>query len=324
MLNSILKRLNGHAVESSALSNALAQLAEDRREIEAELERLQTDRHTALLNDADDKTLDAIERKIDRATVRLEKVALAEPPLREQLATATMAERARRWGAHVVAHRAAAAEFLTAAREAYAAHARLLAIMKTARSEGFEHDIAAGMPPTPNINGSPICNPSLLDSYERALTPAPRESGRAPRGGVQSYVGQPGAAHYDPTRAPGQSKPTLQHAIVVDGAGQEISASRGPMSAPALPDDETPLRPGEVRAIVLRRGFTAGGAQCQTGRKIRLARDVALKAAQMGAINIIEDPEREEVERVSDRTFHPIGAVADAHPDPTVIVGRNS
>jgi hypothetical protein len=321
MLNSILKKLNGHAVESSALSNALAQLAEDRREVEAELERLQTDRHTALLNDADDKTLDAIERKIDRATVRLEKIGLAEPPLREQFANATAAERARRWAGHVAAHRAAAAEFLTAAREAYAAHASLLAIMKTARAEGFEHDIAAGMPPTPNINGSPICNPSLLDSYERALTPAPRKPGRAPRGGVQSYVGQPGASHYDPTKPPGPSKPTLQHAIVVDGAGQEISASRGPMSAPALPDDETPLRSGEVRAIVLRRGFTVRGQQCQTGRKVTLERDVALKAAQSGAVSILEDPVGAEAERLSERTFKPVGSISEAHGDPT-IVGR--
>lgn len=145
MLKTILKKLNGHAVEASALGAALGAaltpLARDRREVEADLERLQKERHQSLLDDADDKALDVIERKIERAKIRLKTIDLAEPPLRARLATASSAERARRWADHVAAHRTAAAEFLVAARAVHTPHARLVDVVDAVRTEGFERNI---------------------------------------------------------------------------------------------------------------------------------------------------------------------------------------
>ncbi len=321
MLKSIIKKLNGHAAEPSALTEALQQLGRDRAETDAEIVRLNGDRRQALLDDAPDATLDKVERLIDRAQARLEKLGLAEAALREQLATATAAVRQQRWQSHLAAHSVAAQEFLTAARAAAEKHAALIQVMNTARREGFESEATRAMPATPNVHGNPICDPAALDAFERLLRPAPRAPGRAPRGGVQMYQGQPNSAPYDPTRPPGAPKHSSQHAVAVDvWTGQEVGAMVG-SRAPRLPDDEQPLADGEVRAVTLRGGYEAPDGVCQSGRRIRLPRDVALAGARSGSIEIVEDPLRRAVESASDRTFHPVGSLADAHADPTRIDG---
>lgn len=325
MLKTILKRLNGHAAEAPSLNEALEQVGRDRSDTEAELARLNAERKQLLLDDAADATLDKVERQIDRANVRLEKINLAEVPLREALAAATAAERSRRWTAHLAAHRQAAAEFLAAARAVIEKHAAVVAIMNGARREGFEKLMAGAMPATPNIGGNPVCAPAALDEFERALSPVPRPSGRAPRGGIRWYAGQPGSEFYDPTRTPGPAKPTLQHAVVMEpGGGPDLAMGRGRMTAPRLPDDEGPLGDGEVRVTVLRSGFQAPDGLSHAGRRIRLPRDRALQAARAGALEIVEDPARDEAERLSENTFHPIGSIADAHQDPTITSGRSS
>ncbi|MHB1871746.1 MAG: hypothetical protein ACYCT1_12975, partial [Steroidobacteraceae bacterium] len=224
----------------------------------------------------------------------LEKIELAEPPLREQFAAASSAERARRWTDHLTAHRTAAAEFLVAARATHAAHARLVDVIQTARAEGFERNIAVGMPPAPNIHGAPICNPVLLDAFEKSFSPAPRQPGRAPRGGVRHYVGEPNSAHYDPTRPPGAPVSTGHPVFLDTWTGTEIrpGARIGERTSPAaaLPDDSQPLTPDQVRVVVLRAGFQHSDGACHAGRRIRLDRDVALAAAQTGGVEIVETP----------------------------------
>lgn len=326
MFNRIMKKLNGHAAEPTSLSEALAQLDRDRTDIEAEIARLGAERKTLLLEDAPDAQLDKVERQIDRANVRLEKVKVAEPPLREALATATATERKQRWEQHVAAHRAAAQKFLVAARATVEMHERLVAIKDAARREGFEHEIVGAMPATPNIHGNPLLVPHALDDFERSLAPAPRSPGGAPRGGIQWYSGQPGSARYDPTTPPGPPKPTLQHSVVMAPMGnRDLAMGSSPTSSPRMPNDEEPLGPGEVRATVLRHGYNApDGSSCHVGRRIRLPRDLALVAARNGAIEIIDDPTRKAVDSASERTFQPVGSLSETHADSTVDMGRSS
>jgi hypothetical protein len=242
MLQTLLKRLNGHADEVPSLAEELAQFGRARADTEAEVQRLQAERKQALLDDADDKTVDAIERKIERANVMLEKSALAESPLRERLAAASAAERARRWEAHVDAHRHAVEKFLVAAREAVATHSAVIGIIDTARSEGFEKQLAT-LPMTPNVNDHPVCDPHLLDVLEGSLRRAPRPPGRAPRAAI--------AYHFEPNRPaivvrPEQSPSSSQHSVAIDTFGAEIrpgvKIGERISRSPPLPDDTSPLK----------------------------------------------------------------------------------
>ena len=276
MIKSILSRLNGHAIEPSALSEALAQLARDRAATEAEITLLNAKRRQALLDDASDEVLDKLERQIDRANVKLEKLTIAEQPLREQLATATAAERRRRWDAHVAAHRTATDEFLVAARTAAAKHAALGAVAEQARREGFEAEVQT-WPATPNVAGNLLAAPDLLDQFERAMAP-------------RTITVKSPAPHDVPVPRAATRQPTLQHAVRIAGGvpldvspGQRLTASRDP-------DDTAPLEAGEARVRVLRSGYSPSDdrPQATRGQLLRMPRSAAEKAASAGVIEILE------------------------------------
>src|SRR5271154_5458709 len=110
MFNKIIATLNGHGSEAASLEAAILQLGRDRDEARARIDELQKKRHRALLDDASDADLDKLERQLDRALTRLEKLNLAEPPLLERLTGARSVARQRRWGVHLDCYIAAAAE----------------------------------------------------------------------------------------------------------------------------------------------------------------------------------------------------------------------
>lgn len=268
MLKTILGKLNGHAVEAPSLAEALAQLGRDRKATEADIDRLNRERKKLLLDDASDTALDKIERQLDRATVALEKLTVAEAPLRERLAVASAAERQRRWNALHEAHRAAAAEFLATARAAAAKHDALISVVEQARREGFEPEAQAHMPPPPSLHGNLLAAHDLLDLFERSLVPRTiAVESLAPRPAVRVPVPQP----------------TLQHGVSL--APQEPQSWFAPRAA----DDDSPLEPGQARVVVLRSGYSADGVTLShAGRKVRLPRETAMAAARAGAVEIIE------------------------------------
>ena len=291
MIKSILKKLNGHAAEAPSLAMALAELEQARAGTLAEIEELNQNRRQALLDDESDAVLDKIERSLDRANVRLEKINVAEGPLRDELAVANATERARRWGTHLAAYRAAAAEFLSAARNVAERHADVIAAMTAARREGFEREMAVCMPSTPNVGGGALCATELLDNFERALNPVARSAGVAPQIGVRYYAGRDGynAFGSPPPTPPRTPRPTLQHAVSIDPmTAAEFSSSAGRVHAPKLPNDDAPLGADEMRVVVLRAGFEAADGQSQVGRRVRLNKDAALQAARSGVVDIIE------------------------------------
>ena len=291
MIKSILKKLNGHAAEAPSLAAALAELEGARTATLNEIEELNQNRHQALLDDESDAVLDRIERSIDRANISLEKINVAEGPLRDQFAVASAAERARRWGTHLAAYRAAAAEFLTAAREVTARHDAVIAAMNAARREGFEREMATSMPPTPNVGGGALCSTELLDNFERALNPASCSPGTAPPIGIRHYAGRDGYNNFGslPAAPPKPTRSSLQHPISIDPlTAREISSNAGRTHAAKLPNDDSPLGVDELRVVVLRGGFEAPDGQSQAGRRVRLNKNVALQAARGGVVDIIE------------------------------------
>ncbi len=297
MLNAILKTLNGHGSETASLEAALLQLGRDRDETRAKIDALQKQRHAALLDDASDADLDKLERQIDRAEVRLEKFNAAEPELLERLTAARSAARQRRWRELRDAYASAAGEFLVAARVTLEKHSTLVATIEQARREGFEAEANATMPATPNINGSPLLAPDLLDIFERAVTPpaAPvRRPAKAEPPAVPDIWNDKHPGYHHPTaqnlrtilpRPPGRS---TQHGIELHG-GVPIPAED--LSAKRDADDLAPLRSrDEVRARVLRPGYSPSDdrPQCHYGQIIRLSKKVAEAAAAGGVVEIIE------------------------------------
>ena len=292
MLKTILRKLNGHAAEAPSLAAALAELEGARTATLNEIEELNQNRHQALLDDESDAVLDRIERSIDRANISLEKINVAEGPLRDQFAVASAAERARRWGTHLAAYRAAAAEFLTAAREVTARHDAVIGARNAARREGFEREMAAHMPATPNVGGGALCSAELIDRFERALNPVSRSPGMAPSIGVRHYAGRDGynAFSAPSTTPPRPPSPSLQHGISIDPmTAREISSNAGRAHAAKLPNDDAPLAVDELRVVVLRGGFEAPDGQSQVGRRVRLNKDASLQAARNGVVEILEE-----------------------------------
>jgi hypothetical protein len=267
MYTSILKSLNGHAGETDSLIQALAQLGRDRESVRADLDKLNNERRQALLDDASDTVLDKLERAIDRATVRLEKLNIAEAPLRERITAAKLDARGRRWQAHRETYLAAANDFLAAARLCAAKHAAVIAIVNQMQREGFEAEVAATCPGTPQINNNAVCAPELLDQFSLALAPpapAPRRTKLAPT----------------PERAP----KSTQGPLYLSGGVPSLAPP-----PPRFPDDTAPLNAGQARVKVLRAGFSPADdrPQCAYGQIIRMPRHVAERAAASGVVEII-------------------------------------
>lgn len=287
MLNKLLAKLNGSALDVDALIAALVDLGRERDTAQSELGELQVRRHQALLDDASDSTLDKLERDIARKETAVEKLDLAEPGLRDRLATAKVEARQRQWRALRDAYLVAAGEFLTAARDVAEKHAALIAIVGEAQRAGFAAEVAATMPATPNANGYAIAAPELLDIFERAIAPPqPRPAqatAAAKREKTDRAVWKPGSEDWTPLPR-GMS---LQHAITSAISPRD---SLGLMTAQRALDDVTPLGPSEARVKVLRSGFSPADdrPQCCHGQLIRMALDTAQRAAGTGAVEIIE------------------------------------
>src|SRR5580658_7688680 len=125
MLNEIVRRLNGHGEDPQSLGEELKQLDVQEATERAGLLEAHRRRREHLLDDASDSTLDTDEREIARRQIRLEKITIAKPLVRERLRVSEIAARQRRWLSHREAYCAAAAGFLSSARVTYCKHAAL-------------------------------------------------------------------------------------------------------------------------------------------------------------------------------------------------------
>jgi hypothetical protein len=169
MINRILQKMNGSSADPAALAAALADLDQQRAATRDKIDELGKRRHQALLDDASDDVLDKIERQIDRETIRLEKINLAEAPLRERLGAARAEQR-----------RVQLAEFrgeigrvgralVDAARDLVVAADEYAALGDRMRSAGFEAEMGSHFIPAPMLNGSFLAAPALVDQFAREV-----------------------------------------------------------------------------------------------------------------------------------------------------------
>lgn len=292
MLNKVLARLNGHATDVDALVAALGEIGQEREAAKRELGELQVRRHQALLDDAADSVLDKLEREIARAETRVQKLDLAEPGVRSRLEAATQAARRRRWSELRADFIRAAEEFHQAAQAAMAKHTALIEIVTRARSEGFEHEAAAMMPPTPNLAGNAVLAEDLLAEFWQTVqrtsaTANPPAAAAKPKASAKpaaTAIWSPSGDTFAPLP---RDVPSLQHAI---SAVYPPPGSLGFLTAHRAADDTAPLAPGEARVLALHSGWSPRDNAPQTfaGQTLRMDAAAARAAANRGQVEIIE------------------------------------
>lgn len=279
MLKTILKKLNGHGDEAVAIEAALLQLDRDLEVAGAKIDELNIRRHQALLDDADDATLDKIEREIDRATVRMEKLTISEEPLRTRLTAVHAKKRKEAEAALIPAHRAARGEYCAALRAMVAARRKL---------DEIDHEACL----------------ALGEGRARLVMPACAYTGQLTAQFVEMWLNreeQEYALPMTPTLptpvkavqpVPVRTRLPHERAKATDSqrpvALFEPQPARQP--APRTPDDVAPLQPGETRVKVLRSGFSPADdrpAACY-GQLVRMPHGAAKRAADAGAVEIIE------------------------------------
>jgi hypothetical protein len=284
MLNKLLERLNGHAADAAALAEALEQLGRERIAARTSLKELQERRRQALLDDASDAALDRLEREIDRGQSRIEKLDMAEAPLREQLsaAQAAAAKRAEDEAGSKyldLAERSAAA--LEAADVAFVEQRlywdknqhllRRLEPLGAALILGEGHGVAWAIQTRKHIAEARAA---------RARRDNPQPAPRPPA------IALPQTAHADRPRLP------HERARLTDGRNIVTTADGAPgmHSAPREADDLAPLEPGQARVRVQRHGYSPSDDRphCSYGQIVRMPLGPAERAADRGAVVIIE------------------------------------
>lgn len=284
MLNKILKSLNGHSAEPATVAEALAQLGRDRDAVRAEIDNLNQRRRQALLDDATDAELDKIERQIDRATVRLEKLVLSEQPLRDQLTTARAAALNEATARHFRAIEFAYAILRDAVLAAEDAQRAMMAARDAAVAEIGE--AAVGRMPAFAFGGllGMGAAEAWVEGNDRILA-ASRASGAAGTKPAPAPRVRVSAARFV---AP--PPPSTQRRVSLDDAGPLNGAPPSTLIARRSADDAAPLAVGEARVRALQNGWSPNNdrPQCYAGQLIRMPADLATAAAERGLVEIVE------------------------------------
>ncbi|MGO9039878.1 MAG: hypothetical protein ACLQKH_18005 [Steroidobacteraceae bacterium] len=281
MLNALLKKLNGHGTEVESLEGALVQLARDREATQSEIREAQIRRHQALLDDCTDEALTKLERSLERAQVRLEKIDLAEPGLRDRLATAKTQAQKRAVERHFESIAGAYQTLRDAVLDAEAAQVALMRARDAAIDEVGEHAINQ----FPIFAYGGLLGRGTVQSWaaecDRILEQA-RASRRPRAPAIPDVTAAPA-----PRPTPPKARESLQHPIHLQG-GVEVHA----LTAARQPDDAAPLSTGQARVKVLRAGFSPADdrPQCHRGQVIRLPLGQAAHLESLGVAEIIERP----------------------------------
>lgn len=270
MFNKVMAKLNGSGAEPAALQAALADNDRLKVATRERLDELGRRRHQALLDDADDATIDAIERDIDRASVQLEKLNAAEAPLRERLAAAKGEALAAAVARHFDAISDRYKKLRTKVLEADAAQRELMRARDEAVGEVGEGAVLRAIP---IFAFGGFLGHGLAEIWAQ-------ESDRVLASARTSREGR---------RAKRQPAP-----VVVKSAPPPTSTAPQParlvLTAPRPPDDWGPLEPGQVRCRITRSGYEIiPGVPSPVGHVARQERATARRAQENGALEIIEE-----------------------------------
>jgi hypothetical protein len=284
MLTKLLERLNGHAGDPASLAEALGALGRERIAARTSLKELQERRRQALLDDAADSQLDKLEREIDRGQTRIEKLDMAEAPLREQLSAAQAAAAKR-------AEDEAVSKFLDLAeRSATALEACDVAFVQQRLHWDKNQHLLRRVEPLgcALILGEGHGVAWAIQTRKRiAEVRAARERRDNPQLAPQPPANaQPQSAHDD--------RPRLAHERQrITDSQREVSVAlpTGPTSQRApQANDVGPLLEGHIRVIALRSGYTDHqGIQHHAGHIFQLRREYAEASVLAGALEICEE-----------------------------------
>jgi hypothetical protein len=286
MLNELIRRLNGHGEDAESLDEAVQRLTVEQSAAHGALKELHERRREALLDDASDSVLDKLERDIAHAESRIEKLALAEPSLRERLRTARVAQETR-------AADKAIARYLElsedTANKVEAADASA-AVQRMFWTQNMRVLGRCGIEPLG-------CMLILGDGFGLQWAARTRKAvGRMRAAREQRASGQPPPAREKaapPVQASGaRTRMPHQRPKLTDSARTVSPADSAPgrHSAERVPDDLAPLEPGEARVKVLRAGYSPADnrPQCSYGQVVRMPLGLAARAEDRGALVIIE------------------------------------
>jgi hypothetical protein len=288
MFNKLVTKMNGAGVDPVALEAELAKVAADRADTLAAIERANGRRHQALMDDETDAEIDKIERQIDRATTRLEKLGLAEAGLREQLAMAKAAlhrkaiERCR-------AQRLALYLKFRPVLEAVAALQReIIAQDMAACAEIGEHTARRELP---MLIFRALLMPEFVATWIHEMDRAfPARSSRAAVAAPAALAPKPALATTKDESAPTLKRPPARKPATDSQHG--IRLNEWPPPAPPRErgsDDTSPLAPGEARVKILRAGYSPSddAPQCDRGQVIKISIAAAERALNAGAVEIL-------------------------------------
>jgi hypothetical protein len=290
MIKTLFSRLNGHGNDPASLSAMMNQLAADRvQAVEVHAARL-AERHRLLLDDATDTEIDKIEREIDRAAVRIEKLDAAEPVLREKLRQAVAVKRQ----ATVAALRAelapAAADLIVAMRGAKRTFDAYIGVCRKFFDAGLGTECSALSATPPHLKESPFCSPELIDRFEvevERLSQAPLP--QAPQVATDPHFTRSPQEVTDAILEAARSK---RPAIV-----RPVPAVKPPPVLAAPPPLPRPLRrdpaPGDgvLQVEFLRRGVELNdGTRPSVGDRVNLPNELARKLVENGAAGFVPAP----------------------------------
>ena len=285
MANWISKMLNGSGSDPAALKAALTEAGRDQAERRANVKKLQERVHQGYQEGLDNKKLRAIESELDDEERELKKLDAALPDLRSELsaAQAAAAKRAEDEAGSKyldLAERSAAA--LEACDVAFVEQRlfwdknqhllrRSVEPLGCAVILGEGHGIAWAIQTRKHIGQA---------RATRARRDNPQPAPRPPA------IALPQTAHEDRPRLPHERQRLTdsQHEVSLSFARDaRQSASR-------TPDDLTPLQVDEVRVRALRHGYSPREdlPQCAYGQIVRMPRGAAERAANSGAVEILE------------------------------------
>lgn len=286
MLNELIRRLNGHGEDAESLDEAVQRLAVEQTAARAALKELHERRREALLDDASDNALDKLEREIAHAETRLEKLALAEPSLRERLRAARVAQETR-------AADEAIARYLELSLDTANQVERADASAAVQRMFWDKNERILG-----RCGIEPLgCILTLGNGFGLQWALRTRKAvGRMRAAREQRASGQPPPAREKaapPVQASGaRTRMPHQRPKLTDSARTVTPADSAPgrHSAERVPDDLAPLEPGEARVKVLRAGYSPADnrPQCSYGQLVVMPLGLAARAEDRGALVIIE------------------------------------
>jgi hypothetical protein len=275
------------------VEGALARLRADREGLRAELAEAQVKRDEMLLEDGTDEQIAALDLKADRARLKLERIARAEPLLVDELTARRGEAKAALWRELNGRYLDLAAAYVAALRGALEARGPMLAAWEDMAKAGFAAEAQTAIVKPPFVaDAAMIARVEAEIETKRARLASPAAPGgstraASPHSAPAPIDPQPGLApaadapQGKPGRKSAEPQPT---AVKPPTVAAEIKHEPPPAPKPPRPTTRkfvpVPDADGNLRLIVLKPGISIGDARPKVGEEITLPAPDAIKLVE--------------------------------------------